>query len=60
MRSSNTPLSELNGLGLIYAELEKKAHQDLDWFMYGYNAVIQIFLESKLMDLNVEKSRSPA
>lgn len=30
MRSNNTLLSELNGLGLIYAELEKKAHQDLD------------------------------
>ena len=34
MRSNNTLLSELNGLGLICPELEKKVHQDLDWFMY--------------------------
>lgn len=35
MKSNNTLLAELNGLGLICAELEQKAHQDLDWFMYG-------------------------
>lgn len=35
MRSNDTLLTELSGLGLICAELEEKAHQDLDWFTCG-------------------------
>lgn len=34
MRSNDTLLTELNGLGLICAKLEKKARQDLDLFTY--------------------------